>query len=316
MGTTTMLQAINEGVNVNISARKNYRKPKGGRNPGLQWRRIRDNFDDLVNQTSVNPEIGSEISRLVLFGQLSKGEGMAARRYGEIVGAYERFWNVDRINRTARSPSWSRGFGGEDNEIERRTVNGTISDYERAAKRAKKKYERLQKVIAPFTHFHGMQTQARGVLDDLCCGDIPVPGHLLPDVAKVLQLVGIEFGDILPSARAAKPATKGTQYRESPARDARLVAQGVIEVMQHHFRFNKKAIFGWSFGVLNRPGYMQISAWPKGPNPGEGYQPHNTHMIEISMRNLMQEEFVAALLREAEKAGWRENAAPHSEGVE
>jgi hypothetical protein len=297
-----MLQ-VNEGAIVPSNAvykkRSRDRQRRGA--VGLKWRRVKDNIDVLVDRAGANPEMGSEISRAVLFETLTRGEGMAARRYGEIVGAYERFWNVDQMKRSAASPSYMRGARGEDNELERRIAMGTIAEYERMSKRAKKRYERLQKVIAPYVHIEGMVTGARGWLDDLCCNDIPVPSAVMPSLAKVLRQIGIEFGDILPGA-AAKPLPKGGKHVEvQRKRDANDVAQAAIDALTRHFEFNKKKVGG--FRLTHENGVARISGVEQASS--DDVQPM-THSIEISMKGLMAEEFTAAFLRAAERAEWRD----------
>ncbi len=205
------------------AARVKARRP---RHPGanIVWRRIRDNFDDLVVRTGANPEIGSTITRLVLFGHLTKGEGQAARMYGEIVGRFDRF-HGSGAPRTAPSPSYQRGSRGSEDEIERRTRDGTLASHERAARRARKQYDRLHKLVGTFG------PRAREALDEVCIYDREVPSAMLPHIAIVLRAVGEAFGMIRPSPAKGQVAEK-VEERSPKGRDAGVVARALIDMIE------------------------------------------------------------------------------------
>lgn len=171
-----------------VSAVKKYDRSKTPkqRNARTGWKRIQHNIDDLVAKTAANPELGSVISRWVLFGHLTRGEGMAARLYGEIVGEFERFF-MDGVKRNAQSPSYQRGTAGAQDIIAKKERLGTIADYERAAKRAKKRYKRLEKALLPYPG-------ATNILNDLCLHDAEVATEYRPHVKIMLRKVGEAFG--------------------------------------------------------------------------------------------------------------------------
>lgn len=173
-----------------ISAVTKYARSKTPkqRNARVAWKRIKDNIDDLVLHTGANPELGSVISRLVLFGHISRAEGYAARLYGEIMGAHDKFF-VDHGKRTAKSPSYQRGTAGAADMIERLERNGTIAEYERQARQTAKRYKRIFKILERFPN-------AKDRLDDVCLHDTEIAAELRPHLRVVLRLLGQEFGVI------------------------------------------------------------------------------------------------------------------------
>ena len=178
-----------------VSAVKKYGRSKTPkqRNARVAWKRIKDNIDDLVAKTGANPELGSVISRWVLFGHITRSEAYAARLYGEIIGTYDRLY-ADTGKRTAKSPSYQRGTAGATDILERHRVNGTIADYEREVRKAKKNHDRVMKILARFP-------LAKDKLDDVCLNDVEITSELRPHLKLVLRLLGQEFGVIPPDRK-------------------------------------------------------------------------------------------------------------------
>lgn len=187
--TTGALKVNNPPIK-SISAVKRYDRSKTPkqRNARVGWKRIKDNIDDLVAKTGANPELASVISRWCYFGHITHGEAMAARLYGETVGAYERFF-MEGVKRNAQSPSYQRGTAGAQDVIALHINRGTISDYERAAKKAKNRYKKLQQILAPFPG-------ASDILNDVCLHDTEVATEFRPHVKILLRKVGEGFGII------------------------------------------------------------------------------------------------------------------------
>ena len=102
-----------------------------------------------------------------------------------IVARLERFCIPTRRN--AKSPAYERAYG-TDQELERHETNGTTADYEDAARHAKKEYEKLMKILGPYG------SQAKSLLDDLCCSDIEPPANTRENIAVVLRQVAKGFG--------------------------------------------------------------------------------------------------------------------------
>jgi hypothetical protein len=150
-------------------------------------------FDEAIKRFAANPEMGSPITRLVFFKHLTTIEGMAGRRYGDIMRTFDRY-HTDKALRTARSQSFEPTRGAEDQEIERRHRNMTMADYEADARHARRQYNRLQKVLSAFADPITGRNQVKSVLDDLCCSDIEPASQYRDNCAAVLRLVAKEFG--------------------------------------------------------------------------------------------------------------------------
>src|SRR5882672_52241 len=133
-----------------------------------------------------NPDVGSPVTRWVYFGHLTKTQGMAGRRYADIMRKFDRF-HTDTKSRTARAQNYALGSGGEDQELGRRASDGTMDQYLADARKAKRQYHKLQKVIAPF---HG----AKEMLDNLCILEIEPPAGDRKSCAAVLSLIAKAFG--------------------------------------------------------------------------------------------------------------------------
>lgn len=173
-----------------VSAVKRYPRARTKQNHakarGRQiWKAIQHHGDDLVRLGIIAKESQSALSRMRLMTHLSGMEYEAGRRYALIIGRFERFCTDTRRN--AKSPSYERGFG-TDQELERHAMAGTTADYEDAAKDAKKEYRRLMKVLEPYG------SQAKSLLDDLCCSDIEPPSTARENLAVVLRMVAKAFG--------------------------------------------------------------------------------------------------------------------------
>jgi hypothetical protein len=162
-----------------------YRKNRGHPGANVIWRRLNDNIDELVIRTGTNPALVSVVSRLVLFGHLTREEGEIARYYGEIIKRFRRF--NGELPDTPRAQVYDRGSPGSGNEIEKRERDGTIVGFERQAKRARKMYDRVQKVLLPYIH-------ARDVLDDICVHEKEVNSSHYPSIKAMLALLATEFG--------------------------------------------------------------------------------------------------------------------------
>jgi hypothetical protein len=114
-------------------------------NPGTLWRRLRgarDNWEEM-ERIGANPDLGTIPGKLFLYKVITATQASALRLAGEVVGRYDRFYNEPALKREVASPSYQRGSRGENGEIEQRIKNGTIEQYERMARRAKKAFVKL-----------------------------------------------------------------------------------------------------------------------------------------------------------------------------
>lgn len=149
------------------------------------WKDLADHGDDMVRLGQITKETRSVITRFVLFGHLTQIEGEAAKRYAYIVARFEKYCIPTK--RDAKSPSYEKAFGS-DQELERRERNGTMADYEDAAKDARRQYNKLIKVLGAY----GSQTKS--VLDDFCLSDVEPATEFRPNLAIVLRVVAKAFG--------------------------------------------------------------------------------------------------------------------------
>lgn len=189
MHSITGATVVNDQIK-SVSAIKRYPRAKTKQNHakarGRQiWKSIQHHGDDMVRLGIIAKESQSSLNRMRLMTHLTDLEYEAGRRYALIIGRFEKFCTTTRRN--AKSPSYERGFG-TDQELERHAVNGTMGDYEDAARDAKREYEKLMKVLAPYG------SQAKSLLDDLCCSDIEPPPNARDNLAVVLRMVAKGFG--------------------------------------------------------------------------------------------------------------------------
>lgn len=152
-----------------------------------------DQIDKAVALMAHNTRLTAPISRLCYFGHLTVTQAMAGRRYAAIVRTFERF-HVVAAQRSARAQSYQSGHAGEDQEIQRHIVNGTLRDYEREAKKAKKEYDKALKVLARYADGTTGRNVAKNVVDDLCLSDQEPPAQYRQNVAAVLQALADAFG--------------------------------------------------------------------------------------------------------------------------
>lgn len=180
-------------MNVEITPRRRGKKnidKYQARGPHTAWRRVSDLLRDSdwaanFARVSINPNCGTKVGMLYNDGKFEPRHCEGARIYAEVVGRHDRDHKDAKLPRTPGSPSYEMGFRGADDEVERRTVNGTIKAYEKRAKRSKKAFDKLMGCIPNET--------AHRVLDDLCIHDIAPPSHLIEDIRAVLDVVIKKF---------------------------------------------------------------------------------------------------------------------------
>jgi hypothetical protein len=167
------------------SGSSRMKRRRGGQNVG--WKVIVDNLDAAAAKIGTSPEaLGSPVTRWVYFGHLTMTQGMAGRRYTDIMRKFDRF-HTDTKSRTAHAQNYAMGSGGEDQELQRRASDGTMDQYLADARKAKRQYNKLHKVIAPFQG-------AKEMLDNLCILGIEPPANHRASCAAVLSLIAKAFG--------------------------------------------------------------------------------------------------------------------------
>lgn len=173
------------------SGAQHRRKRRGGEN--VLWHRVTENFDEAIKRFAANPEMAGPITRLVFFKHLTVRQGMAARRYRDVVQTFNRY-HVDAAGRTARSANLEPSSKGKDDTLHRELMNGTIADYEADARKAKREYKRLTAALATYADPVSGRNKARDLLDDLCLADVEPPAEWRENLAVVLDAIAKEFG--------------------------------------------------------------------------------------------------------------------------
>ena len=172
------------------SGQTRAKRRRGGEN--VMWKRITFSFDDAVRRAGADPRIAVPLTRLVLFKHLTVTQGMAGRRYADIVRKFERY-HMAAGSRTARSATLQPKRGGQDQEIERRINNGTLAEYEHDARNAKRHYKRAMKVLARFADPITGRNFAKDALDALCLLDTEPEASTRASIAIVLDMLAKEF---------------------------------------------------------------------------------------------------------------------------
>lgn len=159
----------------------------------MLWRRVTASYDEEVMKFAKNPALTSPITRWVLFNHLTSTQGMAGRRYADIVGKFRRY-HTDNKADSPRSANLEPTRGVEDQELMRRQFNGTLTDYESDARDAKRHYKRLMKVLARYADPYTGRNYAKNALDDLCVSNTEPSSLYRDQIAAVLTAIAQEFG--------------------------------------------------------------------------------------------------------------------------
>lgn len=194
------------GAPKTISAVKHYkhaRERKGGEN--VQWKRIKSLDQSVLDANRIARDAASVIGRWLLFKHLTPFEAEAARRYAYVMGRFDRYFTEGR--RSAKSPSYERAYG-EDQELERRAFDGSMDHYEKSAKKARKHYDKLQRILVHYQDVTGRNLM-KDALDQMCCEDIEPPAQYRSDIAAALRHIGHEFGVTVQSRRGRPRKGRG-----------------------------------------------------------------------------------------------------------
>lgn len=275
-------QTVTNGGAKSPERRKRYaanerRKPRR-KGENVIWRRIKDNIDDLVIKTGTNPAIASVVSRLVLFGHLTVEEGEVARFYGERMRRYARFFG--ELPHTVRAQDINASRGGID-EIALHTAGGSLREYEKRARQAKKQHDRIEKVLQPFLH-------GRDVLDDLCMNDSEINASHYPVVRQMLALVAVEFG--LKQGQGKAPA------RAPSKGDIKMVAEAAAETLANAAKRHKIAVRHFDVKGADK---TTRTLYVFGSEPGESL------CVKLKLYKALPEAMTAALFKACEAKGWK-----------
>lgn len=157
-------------------------------NPGTVWRRLRgarDNWEEM-ERIGANPDLGTIPGKLFLYKVITGKQASALRLAGEVTGRYDRFFNEPALKRTVASPSYQRGSRGENSELEERIKAGTIDQYERMARRARKAWVKLQSCFPT--------EDARRMVESIAIEDVEIDSCFHSDLRTVLDRIIVRFG--------------------------------------------------------------------------------------------------------------------------
>lgn len=166
-------------------------RQRGGHN--VMWRRITSAYDDHLKKLGANPAMVAPVTRWVLFGHLTKTQGMAGRRYADIIRNFEKFFS-EGGSRSARSADLEPVRKGSEDVIRRHLVHGTLGEFEADARKAKSQYKRLMKVLDRYRDPITGRNFAKDHLDTLCLEEIEPDARFRGNIAGVLSAIATEFG--------------------------------------------------------------------------------------------------------------------------
>lgn len=130
-----------------------------------------------------NEAIATYIGKHLMAGDITERQASAGRLYAMAVGRHDRFFGI--TNREMKSASYDAGFGGQDDEVARRERDGTIAEYERRAKKVKRRWERMHDAITD---------GEREVVERVCVRDLPILSTSIPVMVDGLQRLSFFFG--------------------------------------------------------------------------------------------------------------------------
>jgi hypothetical protein len=171
------------------SGAQQRRKRRGGHN--MIWKRIETSYEEL-KKFGADPAMVAPLTRWVVTDILTNVQGAAGQRYAQIVRKFERY-HLSASSRTPRSAALEPSRGGADDELEKEIRKGTLGQFQADAKKAKRQYLRLMKVLARYADPLTGRNPAKDHLDTLCLADQEPPAAIRKDIAVVLSAIAKEF---------------------------------------------------------------------------------------------------------------------------
>jgi hypothetical protein len=177
------LKNISAGNRYPSGRRRQEHRPKHAGANNLAAR-VHEGFRTFM-KLGLRPEWASQVGLLHLDGRLTELEMQAAILYAQIAARYDHYHpNADRIRRVARGQVYDAARG-EIDEVERHRTAGTIADYEHRARRAQKKWKRVEDYIT--------DRQAREILDQVCLNDLKITDAAVPSLKLSLATLASRF---------------------------------------------------------------------------------------------------------------------------
>lgn len=268
-----------------------HKRPTGRRGPpgaGNIFKRITDNKGQL-RAIGMNQELGYPAGEMFLFEVITESELLASLHYASVIGRHDRYMGIAKRN--LASPDYERGHGRED-EVEKNARSGTMLAYEKRARRAKKEFDRLERVMIPLGRV------ARDMLDDLCIYHRRLPKMLWEDAARSLAKIADEFG------LKAKHIGRGDEIYRVPAGLGHGVAT-ILLGLEVWFKENDAKVSHFRLLMQAPEGERGIVAYGQvGDDPVNGEWIR--HAATLRHGKLLPAAVDAALLKGATKRGWKE----------
>ncbi len=218
------------------------RRKAGGdpRGPALAQR-----AREAVRRGLLDPRWASEVELLgpTFSGDLTETQVETANLIGRIYGTFERF---KRRRRAAASPSYMRAFGdpdgGEDpenpgaeallleDETGRASIPRDLTELERKAIKAKKRFVTLQDEIDAVPVSEADRGRVRAILEELCVENRRPLAANLPVIRAMLDRIGARFGrghrrSGAPVISAIRPTARRNEHGITAARRRQLEKQ-------------------------------------------------------------------------------------------
>jgi hypothetical protein len=283
------MQAV--GVERSMSISAGNRQPSGKQRPRFKPRhagannikaRYRNNWALMVKH-GADPVWATAIGMLHLDGVLTDAEADAAVFYAELAGRYDRFHpNKVNLPRTPRSQAFEFGSKASDTEIERHNIQGTITSYERRARRIRKQWEKAQTAVGT----------KREMVEKLCLfNEAPAP-ECFDRLKDALADISKRFG----LATGGSVGRDGTMKPHKPV-DMKKLISVAVHVISDRFVVDKAVPKTFQLcGAKNEMGIKVFSA--------DAY--HQTVMVKLP-RGALGEHVAMLFIKACEAQGWTDH---------
>jgi hypothetical protein len=141
-------------------------KPRGVPGAHTLWRRIKDHGIRL----GMNPELGSVLGRLSLFGEISEREVEAGRYFARVVANFER--DAGCPPRLVKSPTYEAAFNNGFREVH----SGSHSDAR--LRRSQRRFDEFDRIF--------YDSHTRAIVEEVCCNDREISASELPTLRSGL----------------------------------------------------------------------------------------------------------------------------------
>jgi hypothetical protein len=167
------------------------------------WRRIRENPGSWHNLIALgaNESLGTQLGLLFAENHLTEAQADAGRHFAILAGHYDHHYAV--AARGVRSPAYEVGFGGRSDEVAVAERGGAIKEYERKAKKIRKKWLKACDALGidertSIGYRHGQERRLLDIIERVCIEDQYCPAAQIPLLRTGLELLARHW-DIKPN---------------------------------------------------------------------------------------------------------------------